>query len=267
MDSKNENITIVTCYFKIKSKFPSKTYRTWMKNFLEIPMNLVVFTDVESFGMISYFRKHHTNTKIIVMRLEDFYMHKYFDYFIYSHSIDPEKNLHTPELYLLWAEKSWFVKKACQINHFNTNWFFWCDIGCMRINNISKYYFNFPKFNIIPNPAKIIYSQIGTFYESNKDKNESGILKIYENMNNQLQLLRIQGGFFSVHLSMIDKLIELYEQNFCLFMNNKMFAGKDQYIMYNAYVNNPDSFIIINGNDAKNKHITDCWFTFLNRYS
>lgn len=261
------DITVVTCYFNIKSKFPSQTYKTWMKNFLEIPMNLVVFTDMESSGMINYFRKHHVNTKIIISKLEDFYMYKYFDYFIYSNTIDPEKNIHYPELYLIWAEKTWFVDKAIKLNCFNTSWFFWCDIGCIRATDISKHYINFPQFNVLPDPSKIIYSRVGQFHENDIHKSDDGVLQMYRDIHDVTKLTRIQGGFFAVHVSMIKKLTELYEQNFCSFMKNKLFAGKDQYIMYNMYVNNPDVFFIINGDDTKNKYINDIWFTFLNRYS
>src|SRR3989338_3518467 len=128
----NNDITVVTCFFQIRSKYSTAEYFKWIENFLKIPMKLVIYTDVNSVEFIKKVSNQNT-TRIILLNISEFYMFKYMDYFKYCHSIDPETEIgHTPELYLIWAEKSWFIKRAVESNYFNTDWFFWCDIGCFR---------------------------------------------------------------------------------------------------------------------------------------
>mgnify|MGYP000872372269 CR=1 FL=1 len=61
------NITFVTAWYNLKSKFNSETYQVWMSNFLNNSnnFNLVIYTNKESIDMVkSYTEK--TNIKIIL---------------------------------------------------------------------------------------------------------------------------------------------------------------------------------------------------------
>ena len=79
---KSSNITIVTAYYNIKSKFPNSTYLSWMENFLKIPCNLVIFTDNTSYEIIKNFRIGLENkTHIIVKNIEDFFNYQYYYYY------------------------------------------------------------------------------------------------------------------------------------------------------------------------------------------
>jgi len=52
---------------------------------------------------------------------------------------DREADIHSPELYIIWALKQEFVKKAIQRNPYDSTHFVWCDIGCFRSpENIEK---------------------------------------------------------------------------------------------------------------------------------
>lgn len=59
------------------------------------------------------------------------------------HKIDPEKNIHSPDLYAIWASKQDFVQEAMKISNFDT--YVWCDIGSFRtirngsFKNLNKY--------------------------------------------------------------------------------------------------------------------------------
>ena len=43
-------LTLVTCWYNVKAKFPSETYQTWISNFIMNvnKFNLVIFTDEKS---------------------------------------------------------------------------------------------------------------------------------------------------------------------------------------------------------------------------
>ena len=46
--------------------------------------------------------------------------------------MDPEYNLHCPELYAIWTAKVWMVHETAKANPFHSERFFWVDIGAFR---------------------------------------------------------------------------------------------------------------------------------------
>ncbi|ATZ80617.1 putative glycosyltransferase [Bodo saltans virus] len=261
-------ITVVTCYYQIKSKFDDHTYIKWIQNFMKIPMNLVIFTDNQNYKLLKYLRRNYPNTIVILKPLQELYMYKYIDIFRETYKIDPEKDIHTPELYLLWAEKMFFIKEISIINPFNSKWFFWSDIGCCRKNDIVNNLLTYPNYkNIIDcDINKIIFSKIENYDKLNLTlKNNIPVIfhNYFYNSVKKGKLSIIQGGFFAVHITKIIDLTELYEKTFINFYNNKVFCGKDQNIMFTMYLTNKNLFSII---DSTEIPFYDIWFSFLKRY-
>ena len=140
LDSSKEKSgsTIVTAYFDIKSKYSSSVYDTWMANMLSLQDAMVIYTTPDLVDTIRGFRKHTgALTHIIPMHLEHTKMAtKYSDAFWkVQHAMDPEKSIHSPNLYKIWNEKSNWLKRASVLNPFHSNFFAWVDIGYFR----SKY--------------------------------------------------------------------------------------------------------------------------------
>ena len=127
---------VVTCYFQIKSKYPMECYMAWMKNMLAIQTPMVIFCDKESYPMIHAQRPY--STKIIITTLEKFHSYKYIDTYRANYDIDHER-YHSPELYLLWAEKAHFLKQAILMDPFHSETFLWVDIGCFRNSSPVKW--------------------------------------------------------------------------------------------------------------------------------
>jgi len=50
----------------------------------------------------------------------------------HQHDIDPEQAIHSPELYAIWNSKPWMLSHATEINPFESQYFFWMDMGCVR---------------------------------------------------------------------------------------------------------------------------------------
>ena len=267
---KSSNITIVTAYYNIKSKFPSSTYLSWMENFLKIPCNLVVFTDEKSYDIIKNFRSSfglEHKTLVILKKIEDFFNYQYLDYYSYCHSIDVEKGYHTPELYMIWNEKSYFVKEVLEKNPFHSEWFFWTDIGCVRDVKMFDFICNYPNDDKVNNLNKekmnLIY--IENFQDNDFQKDDKGIPLIFNNKEDKSCdiITRIQGGFFGGHLNSWKGWIEKFEKVFNHFMESKTFAGKDQYLMANVYINDRESINLIQANGMYG----DPWFYFLYHFS
>ena len=59
--------------------------------------------------------------------------------------IDKEIKIHTILLYVLWAEKCYFLKRAINRNYFNSKCFYWIDAGFFRsFKKTYKYLNNWP---------------------------------------------------------------------------------------------------------------------------
>lgn len=64
-----------------------------------------------------------------------------------QHEIDPENSYHSPELYIVWAEKIHMVMEAIEDNAFSSDYFIWCDMGSFRTAEFSKNLISFPDYN------------------------------------------------------------------------------------------------------------------------
>ena len=127
--------TIVTAYFELsKSKHSTSKYDTWMGNMLSLQDAMVIFTSPDLVSKIESLRAHAMNrTKIISMKLSDTMMMSKYSMGFWKNQFtkDPEK-YHSPELYIIWQEKTNFLKRAKDLNPFGSDFLAWVDIGFFR---------------------------------------------------------------------------------------------------------------------------------------
>ena len=98
MNIEKGEITLVSAFYEIKSKFPSGTYYEWMKNYLSLPTQMVIFTDSKSEVYIKELRANNQNkTVIIIQELNGTKMYKNIEYWNYCYEIDTEKYLEAME--------------------------------------------------------------------------------------------------------------------------------------------------------------------------
>ena len=99
------------------------------------------------------------------------YGHKWIEH----HAMDPEKETNTPELYTIWAQKTFFVEQAITINPFQTEYFFWWDFGAFRDININPVILeSFPNSKYLEK-NKIILQSVKDLEPSDKIKYNDGI--------------------------------------------------------------------------------------------
>lgn len=249
-------VTIVTCYYHIPSKYTNEKYLNWIENFLsKIPCHLVVYTDKDIYPILNKMRsKYLDRTKIIIKPFNDLYMYKYMDTWKYHKEIDHEK-YHTEELYILWNEKTNFLTESIKLNPFNSDYYFWCDIGSFRNENHLKYLVNFPNPDTVYNlnSDKIYILQIEEFYKNELVKGVNG-LPDYDFKN----VCRVGGGIFGGHKNTIQIWNEKYYNMLKLFIDNNRFAGKDQNIMASIYVMYPELVELVKHKPYFNNG--DLWF-------
>jgi hypothetical protein len=240
VDSKT---TIVTCYYKFPSKYSSKVYTEWINNFLEIPCKMVVFTDSESLPLIRSGReKYKEITTIIDLPMDKWEINTIVpkSYWKYCHQLDVENDIHTTKLYQVWAMKSWFVKRAIEMNPYGSDYYFWCDIGSVRDRKLVDGLYSFPRAETVFSLPKdrINLIVINAFQQSDLQINKATEIPLmYCNhmkdgkMISCPNIVRVQGGFFGGHVDAWPKWIEEYRETLIRFLRAGLFGGKDQYIM------------------------------------
>jgi hypothetical protein len=137
------NHTLVTAYFRAKSKYPSSKYDEWMQNMMSLRDPLVIFTQPDLVEMMSTLRADPSlSTIIIPCTLEDLpisrvksnlefnHMGKTLSFWEHQLEMDPEKNRHSSYyVFWIWLSKSWLVEQAIQRNYFQSELFVYTDIG------------------------------------------------------------------------------------------------------------------------------------------
>lgn len=243
------SVSIVSCYFKIKSKHSYDNYNIWMRNMLEnIDTPMIIYCDLESSDMIRTYRGNKP-LELVVMSFNDFYTMKYADYWEYAYEIDPERKIHNPLLYMIWNEKIAFVNRACSSNPFETDYFMWVDIGCFRnriergdipINLIA----NFPnreKVKLIPDNKILFLRTCNEIKPQWRELMPCGLTT----HDFKSDLATISGTMFIMHKNMVAFAFDSYYLMVELFIKNKRFAGKDQNVMMNLAMKYVDKIIII----------------------
>jgi hypothetical protein len=124
--------TIVTAYYEIPSKASKEKYLPWIHNFLTfIEGNIVFFTTENLIEHFKSIRSHNIIYKILPFSEFNAIQEHGWDFWKRHKSLDPEP-YHTPELGAIWYEKKEFVLRVIEENPFNTEYFIWCDAGCVR---------------------------------------------------------------------------------------------------------------------------------------
>jgi hypothetical protein len=140
--------TVVTAFYPLKkSKHDIGKYRAWIQNFCKIPCTMVIFTtEVYALEMYQWRKEYLDQTKIIVRPFDTFAMScpSMMAFWEKQWEKDPEKDIHSPELYAVWAMKQELVRIIVNMNPFQSMWFVWCDMGIQRYSAMQQFYNTFP---------------------------------------------------------------------------------------------------------------------------
>ena len=229
--------TVVTAFYPIKSKFPSTKYFEWAHTFMKLSSPIILFTDA---SLTALFKSMRGDKPIFIVELpfDELDTWKLYENKWKAHwHIDPEKHIHTPELYAIWAQKVFFVERAIELNVFSTDYFFWCDIGAFRNPSISNVILNsFPTTHFMKY-EKLILQAIGIIPESEKTMKDDGIFG--EPINYKWNECRLVGGLWGGSTTACIQWKKSYQETLEKYFSANRFAGKDQAVMLSTYLANP----------------------------
>jgi len=247
--------TIVTAYFQLPiAKKPHNQYIQWMKNMLIIETPMVVFSDKASKPLIEQFRGN-LPTYYINIDFPDFYTYRYETTFYEHQLIDHEIGIgHNPQLYMIWNEKSHFLKQAADLNPFQTEYFLWVDIGCFREPNT--------RYLQWPNPQKVeqlesnkmLMVQVYPFRSDELGKRTLETIPSFQYTN------RIGGTMFGGTKGAIEKWHKEYYEMLEHFIRIGRFIGKDQSIMNSVYLWKPQLVQLISQWNEPRNGMSSEWF-------
>lgn len=225
---KKGEATVVTAYYEFdKKKHSSDNYYKWMQNFLKIKCYMIIYTgDEYSADKIFHLRNDLKNmTRIVVLPFEELYCSQFMDYWKRDYNRDHER-YHDPSLYIIWNEKTAFIKRAYELNPFNTEYYCWADIGMVRDENMLQYISSFPSTKMlnICDKEKIYLLNLYS-YTKDEENNVKDACELFRYKNNT------GAGVIMCHKDMINKWYDTYYNMLARFMDLDLFAGKDQSII------------------------------------
>lgn len=226
-----DDLTLVSSYYRIKSKHKPVEYLDWINNIVKINKPIVFFSNKRFMPHLKKIRpkEFYNKTVFNIVEIEDFYSYKNFiKEFTDSWKIDFENRYHTIPLYLIWAEKCNFLKKVIEENYFNSTCFYWIDAGYFREKNeMHKYIENWPSTKKCYEDKRLLLGQVRNFSDFEKQK----IINFdFDSHINLQKDINVAGNIFGGHSKNVIKFIKLYYDSLKLFIKKKIFIGKDQNI-------------------------------------
>ena len=255
MQRHSHSITVVTGYFTLKSKHSIEEYVQWMENFLpKINNAMVLFADPATERHVRHLR---TGKPSVFCVFEDVWALPMFAsyakaYRTVQHEMDPEKDIHSPELYMVWNSKMFMMKTTARNNPFQSKYFFWVDSGAFRASHTLKQWPDLPQIESIFRgfEDRVLVGMVQNPSDEFLNR-PSGICN-----NDSL----IQAGFFGAQrgplLWYTDKFFETHEAMF----SKGCFVGKEQNIMTQIVSAHRERFLLL---DAAKQYCGDMWFYFL----
>jgi hypothetical protein len=246
--------TLVSAFFPIRSKFPPEYYLQWGRTFLQLSAPLVLFVDAALEDAVKALRGSRP-TYIVPMAFDDLDTWVlYMDKWIANHAVDPEKDIHTPELYAIWAQKAFFVEQAVHLNIFKTEYFFWCDFGAFRNPAINPVILtSFPSSQHLE-PDRILFQSIQDLTPADTMVRPDGIP--CERIGPHWNKDRIVGGLWGGGAAACLRWKQAYQAMLEEYFAAGRFAGKDQIVMLSAYVKDPSLGVVVRCTRSQ----VDPWF-------
>lgn len=272
----NKHTTFVTAYYTIPNKYSNgkkNVYIDWITNFIGFAnrIHLVIFSSEKDLKVLQEIAKESPNIRFVDVPMEQFYTYPYLSTFREQKNIDPERDIHSVELYMIWNEKVSFVQKAMNLNPFNSSHYCWIDIGIVRDSRLSSVMRNFPEqsgLDYLYQLNKLCF--IGIEVDNLKkfrDTDEYGISKVNRKPHT---LIAVAGGFIFGSKEQFNVYVPRYYKLFNEYMNQGVFVGKEQNLMANVIMNHNDDFVILDTFKIKtwlNPFQNNKWFNMINLFS
>jgi len=221
------NTTIITAYYKIKSKHSYEEYLSWMINFLSMRDCMVIFVQPDLKGTIRTLRPPAYPTLIIPRPLKSFLVHTVLtsEGWEEQEKMDPQHYPgHNRQLFWVWNEKTNMMKIVSDINPFSSSYFVWLDIGAVRHTE----YNHQQMVRNIPQEKGVLLLSVEQFTKEEQMLVDGKSLADFSLVN------RIGGGTIGCDKESLDRWHTVFYGTMRNYLERKRFIGKDQSMMATA---------------------------------
>jgi hypothetical protein len=220
----------------------------------------VIYTDNESVEFLKQARRKKPIQIIPIPLWNNSFSARYKDnYTTFQYAIDPEKDIHHPELYAIWNSKVVFLKETAESNPFQSEFFLWVDVGSFRANRHVEKIFNWPD----PTRVEEILSPTepsDTMLLGLVTLDNPGLVSSWNESMGPIYEDMIQGGFFGGKLNAIQWWYNEFYRLHDVYLERGFFVGKEQNLMNTLAILNKHRVKFI---DASHYNCCDRWFFFL----
>ena len=248
-------ITLFTIWFKMdienKAHHTYPQYYVWMKVWLKyLRTPIVIYTnDAAAFET---FRSASDFCAIIFNKsLSDLFIYKKYFKSYQKQFKQFGRDEASAEIYTLWNAKPYLLSKISMLNPFNSNYFFFCDIGVWRNNYRANLVINlqngwWPSLNVVESVFDssnnsnchgkehcLLLSKIGRI----KDK--------YKKNCSIWHSLSIQAGFFGGNAKSVQWFANKYYKLLDRFIDNNIYAGREEYVFATLWLMESSQFLIL----------------------
>jgi hypothetical protein len=236
--AKEKPATVVSAYYEMKSKYSVETYRAWIRDFLEqVPCHLVFFTEAATAPFIEDCRRAWPErTRVIVLPRTEWAAATRFPagFWQAQHGMDPEKGIHSPELYQVWYEKKEFVRRAIELNPFDHDDFVWTDAGAIRNPDLLAILRDrYPVAARIPTDRMLLLNYWPYVAADDIAHSFGGV-----SMLGGIDKPRIGGGILAANRATWDWWNHVYDETVERYRRAGLFIGKDQTLMSTIVLEN-----------------------------
>jgi teichuronic acid biosynthesis glycosyltransferase TuaG len=229
--------TVVSCYYPLPSKHTPEMYMEWMVQFWPIcPCALVFYTEPKLVPLFQeIFKDRKTLTRIIGIPFTQLNAFQKLSHSVWKDTWlhDPEKEIHSPELYAIWYEKKEFVLRTIDANPFYSEKFVWCDAGICRRPEWVPLLRHFPISSRIPS-GKVLLLQIDPFKSEDLIPGPDGIFGDFKGRST------VGGGIIASDTRGWQTWSRAYDAMLLRYHLSGQFIGKDQNIMASILLQNRD---------------------------
>ena len=175
----------------------------------------------------------YNKTVFIEIEIHELFLYKNFGKKLKNaFKMDPQNQFQTIPLYIVWAEKCNFLRKAIRNNYFKSKCFYWIDAGWFRKpEEIRNFTNGWPLPNKCYEDNRVLMNLVVNFTTKEiiriKQFNAKDIEKL-------IKVVLVAAGMFGGQKEKLIKFIDLYYDALYLFEKNKLFIGKEQNIF--AYI-------------------------------
>jgi glycosyltransferase involved in cell wall biosynthesis len=239
--AQEEPFTLVTAFYEMRSKRSLSNYMTWIQAFFTTYKgHLVIYTDKQYAQQFTKWRAPFANrTRIVVQPRESWEAATKFppEFWDAQYKVDHEAAYHSPELYMIWYQKTVFVQQTIRENPFGHRKFMWCDAGVVRTPTIQSW------IAALHNRGHRILNDKITVLQVNPYTPSEIAAKIPVDFT--LNKNRIGAGVLAGGVEAWRKWNEHYAEMLHIFGESGLFMGKEQNLYSNMVLRWPNDVHVI----------------------